>query len=999
MKKNILLAVASLVVLGIAGIYLTQTTEPSEENLGRPLGVLRDLKNEVRYKYTRTFFWKDAQDGRKVYDGSQIFVGPKSSALLVFAENRKVRLNEETLLRLSQVEQNPALIALQINDGGFNLKSGKGQMDPLVLNLDDGQFKIISKDAYDIYVKKTDKKLALSVALGNLTLQNVSGKTDLATGTSITLEMAGTVNQGGVASKQIIAKELPSTSFNLLAPYDGEIVREQTQPVFFKWETTDASNLRLQYSSQPDFADGVTDLDVSSQQFFPIPLNTMKGDVFWRLVSIKDGVPAYSRASFFKVGQVESIRVQVSAPNYIRKGVWRVQTTILDDDKSNFDFQVSKSESFTPLQDGFMGKAPFTSLLDSPGDYLVRARKNFGNGLFSPWSAAQKVTIRDSLKAPVIEFTDRTEDRVGNVISEIKWYEVPFAKQYIVQSSNTTSFAAVMSQKTVMTVESAVQHSSPRKVYYRVIAVSEEGENSAPSNTLVSEGSTLLHEEEQKRLALEQSAKEADKQAKAAAPKTPDEYNSSLLLPLDGSVFYTNDSIRFEWEPVFKKPTVEISYVSDFSQDVIRITAEKDNFTKIRPLERVGRYYWRLSFEQTLGRTEYSKTQSFTISAALSTQIEKLTLKFVERNKWNLSLQIKDAKPEETFNMQVSMDSTFSRLEHEQTSRTKDVISLSKPGTYYVRARRAKGASEIQGWSNVMTQALRPPLTAPQLQNPQEILAGPDLAKVHLGWSDVKYATQYIVELNNTNTFGSILRSYRVPENTYDLMHSQRDASYIRVLAQSAEGELSPPSNIVKVKGFLPGPTIEKYEIAYANLDSKGSIDQLHILWTHRKNALKYVVEVSRNEKFDQVQKFETKNIEFFTPVKDIGWYYFKVTPISAMTDYFFAPTTVFAVEYKKIERLQLATVEEPANGAKFPYNNGKYFVVFKWGQTLGAGWYDFEIAQNSEFKESKLFKVEARQYRLPPEIKDGTWYYRLRGRNPNQASPWSPTKTFTLQK
>jgi hypothetical protein len=999
MKKNILLAIASLVVLGIAGVYLTQSTEPSEENLGRPLGVLRELKSEVRYKYTRTFFWKDAQDGRKVYDGSQVFVGPKSSALLVFAENRKIRLNEETLLRLSQVEQNPALIALQINDGGFNLKSGKGPMDPLVLNLDDGQFKIISKDAYDIYVKKSDKKLALSVALGNLTLQNVSGKTELATGTSITLE-TDTTSQGGATAKQIIAKELSAVSFNLLSPYDGEIVREQTQPVFFKWEADSATALHLQYSSQPDFGDNVVDIDVTSQQFFPIPLNTMKGDVFWRLVAHKDGLPVYSRSSFFKVGQTEAIRVQVSAPNYVRKGVWRVQTTILDDDKSNFDFQVSKSESFTTLQDGFLGKAPFTSLLDSAGDYFVRARKNFGNGLFSSWSPAQKVTIRESLKSPVVEFSDRTEDRVGNVISEIKWNEVPFGKQYIVQASNSAAFSAIMSQKTVTTTESAVQHSSPRKVYYRVIAVSEEGENSAPSNVLVSEGSNLLQEEEQKRLALEKSVNDKDKQAaKAPATKSPDEFNSMLLLPLDGSVFYTNDNIRFEWEPFFKKPTVEISYVSDFSQDVIRIIAEKDNFTKIKPMERIGRYYWRLSFEQALGRIEYSKTQSFVVSAALSTQIEKLALKFVERSKWNLTLQIKDAKPEETFIMQASMDSTFSKLEHEQTGKTKDPIVLSKPGTYYVRARRAKGASQIQAWSNVMTQALRPPLTAPQLQNPQEALAGPDLARVQMAWSDVKYATQYIVELNNTNSFGSILRSYRVPENSYALLHSQRDASYIRVLAQSAEGELSPPSNVVKVKGLLPGPTIEKYEIAYANLDSQGSIDQLHILWTHRKNALKYVIEISRSEKFEQVQKYETKNIEFFTPVKDIGWYYFKVTPVSAMTDYFFAPTTTFAVEYKKIERLQLATVEDPANGAKFPYNNGKYSVVFKWGQTLGAGWYDFEIAQNSEFKESKLFKVEARQYRLPPELKDGTWYYRLRGRNPNQASPWSPTKTFTLHK
>ncbi|MEK2687522.1 hypothetical protein AAAA73_00460 [Bdellovibrio sp. GT3] len=965
--------------------------------MGRPLAILRELNKEVRYKYARDFFWKDARDGRKVYDGSQIFVGPKSSAYLVFAENRKVRLNEETLLRLSQVEQNPTLIALQINDGGLNLKSGKGEMDPLVLNLDDGKFKIVSKDAYDIYVRKLDKKLSLSVAAGHLTLQNVTGKTEIAAGSSIVLESNATP-EGGNTVTQIVATDVGAVTFNLLAPYDGEIIREQSQPQFFKWEVSDATSVHLQYSPEPDFAKDLVDIDVSSQQFFPIPLNTIKGDVFWRLIAYKDGTPVFSKSSFFKVGRVEDIRVVTSAPAYIRKGVWKIQTTIENDDaKSKYDFQVSTSESFTTLHDAFLGLAPFSSLLDSPGNFYVRARKNFGNGLFSPWSQPSKVVIRESLQAPKIDLGDRTEDKVGNVITELKWNPVPAAAQYTIQSSNSAGFPAISSQKTITTTETAVQHSSARKVYYRVIAVSEEGEHSEPSNIVVSEGSTVLQSQEQKRLALENSTSQPETvPTPASALTSSDEQSQLLLLPLDGSVFYTSDSIRFEWDPFFKNATVEMSQVSNFSQDVIKIRADKQNFTKINPLKRMGRYYWRLAFEQTFGKVAYSKTMSFMVSPALSTQIEKLSLKFVERGKWNLSLQIKGAKPEENFIMQASVDPTFAKVDHEIDGPVKNMIPLAKSGIYHVRARRAKGAAA--DWSNVMTQFVRPPLTAPSLDKPNETLAGADVARLQMKWSDVKFAAQYIVELNNTDTFGSVLRSYKVPENTYSLLHSQRDASYIRVLAQSAEGELSPPSNIVKVKGLLAGPTIEKYEIAYANLDSKDSVDQLHILWTHRKNAAKYVVEVSRSEKFEKAQRFETKNIEFFAPVKDIGWYYFRVTPISTMADFFFSPTTVFAIEFKKVESLQLATAEEPANGAKFAYNNGQYTVVFKWGQTLGAGWYDFEIAQNPEFKESKLIKVEARQYRLPAQLKNGTWYYRLRGRNPNQASPWSPTKTFTLQ-
>ncbi|MBO9667063.1 MAG: hypothetical protein J7501_09650 [Bdellovibrio sp.] len=1008
MKKKYLIISGLLLVVVAASVFallkLNSSSENSE-NLGRPLALLRELQNEVRHKHSGDFFWKDSTDGKKVYDGSQIFVGPRSSALLVFSENRKARLNAETLLRLTQVGQNPSLISLRINDGGFNLKSNKNTETPIVLNLEDGKFKVSSQAAYDIYVKKADGRLALSVAAGKVSLEGVLGKTELDQGHSVVLKERITHSKGtgSAAEAEVFAEELPTANIKLLAPSDGEVLRQQPEPLFFKWQVAEKSPLYLQYSSLPDFSDNFKEIEVTGQEFFPIPVAELKNDVFWRMVIYRDGVPSFSKVAFFKIGRTEAIKLKTAPLAFIRKGNWKLETTVVDEDRnSNYEFQVSKVDTFATLHDAFVGHSPFSSLLDSPGDFYLRARKSYGNGLFTGWSTPEKVTVRESMAAPVIEISDRKEDTAGNVITEFKWAEVPNADSYTVQASNFPSFEPVNYQKSVKTVTTSMKHSSPKKVYYRVFARSIEGEMSPASNTAISEGSSIIKEQI---LAEQESAAQAKPTSAASATAAgaggilpPTEYNTKLLLPLDGTVFYAGDMIKFEWDPFFVNPTVEVSTVQNFSQDVERFVSGNKPSISIGSANRKGRHFWRLAFEQTPGKVEYTKSQGFIVSEAIPTQIQKLTLNFLERGKWNMSVKIKDAKDKEEFVVQTTLDPTFQKIEHEFTGPLTQLVPLTKPGTYYVRAHRARGSARMQAWSNTMTQFLRPPLEAPSLTKQQEVLASPEVITIKLDWKDVKYATQYLVQIDNTDGFGVVKRSFRVPENTYNLEHSQKDPSFVRVVAQSAEGELSPPSNVFRIKGLLPGPSIEKYEIMYADIDKKNDQDRLHILWTHRKNTKKYIVELSRTEDLKQFQKFETENIEFFTPVKDTGWYYFRVRPESSSPDFFYSPTTVFAVEYKKIGALQEVKVEQPRNGDSFAYNNGKYVVQFRWGQTLGAGWYELEMAQSNDFKDSKIHKVEARDYRLPPGLKSGTWYYRLRGRNPNQASPWSETQSLNLR-
>lgn len=71
--------------------------------------------------------------------------------------------------------------------------------------------------------------------------------------------------------------------------------------------------------------------------------------------------------------------------------------------------------------------------------------------------------------------------------------------------------------------------------------------------------------------------------------------------------------------------------------------------------------------------------------------------------------------------------------------------------------------------------------------------------------------------------------------------------------------------------------------------------DKLHILWSHRKNAKQYVVEVGRKE-----EAGITSVYVLFQEARSI----------------FDTPSSVYAIEYKKLKELNFATLDAPQKGA-----------------------------------------------------------------------------------
>lgn len=982
------LSIASYVLLrGNRGFSIADETR-----LGKPLAVIREIRKDVRFKNPGDFFWQESGEGQKLYNGSEVFVGTQSRATVFFSGNRRAKLSADTLLRISQDVADQNNLVLSLNDGAFNLKSFPNDKTGLVLKVDEAGLKIGPGFRFDLYVKKREDGLGLAMASGKMGMTGVTEKTELLQGESIIIKerstdignTAETRDSGNSKKVELYIDETLDTSVKLIQPVDNQIVYNGGRPQLFRWSGGSQERMTLQYSTHPDFFENVIDADVTGLSVFTIPTKELHGDVFWRLVSYYKGVPQYSKAGFFKITNIDGVSFDKVTLQYLSRGKWQLEADVQEKAALRYEYQVSQQTDFNELFDAYLGKPPFRSMIDSHGDFFIRVRRIYDNGLVSGWSEVKTVRVREPLKNPVLHLASQSENKEGLVTAHLTWEQVPDTAEYLLQFSRSPEFKSQQSLSIKDKLETDVSHSQSTPIYYRLVAQSQEGETSLPSN-VVSVKASELHKEKNQALLAQRMAEE--EKLKEKNPKF------SMVSPSDKAVFYVQQKITFTWDGQ-GADLLQISTVPKFTQDTEDYPVQGQNSLELTRTK-TAKLYWRLNNKK---KSLNLPGRLFTVLPQTDTLIENIDLHFIGRGKWEIFPKVKDARAAETYQVQLSRDSGFTKIYKDQTQSLNKGIEITEDGEYFVRARKILEGKAISAWSNTVSQFIRPPLSAPVLGKDEEELLSHEVIQVKLFWENVKNASSYLVEIADTEKFGNIQRSIIARENSYSVEHSAREPSYLRVSARSKEGELSPTSKVFKIKGLVPGPAIDRYEVVFANYDDPKDTDKLHILWSHRKNAKKYVVEVGRKEDLRDAQKFETVNIEFFRPVKEEGWYYFRLRPISGSTEFFDTPSSIYAIEYRKLKELGVATLDAPQKGQVVKAEGAKPNVRFAWGQVLGAAWYELELARDTDFKNGVLYKVEARDYLLRSGIDKGRWYFRVRGRSQTQSSPWSSPSFFELR-
>ncbi|WP_232469145.1 hypothetical protein [Bdellovibrio bacteriovorus] len=963
---------------GLSGINTVDET-----SFGKPLAVVREKKKDVKHKYPGDFFWRTSDDGQKLFNGSEVFVGGQSSTVLFFSGGRRARLSENTLLRISEDNSDKNKLILSLNDGGFNIRSMQADQMGLVLRVGEGSLKIRPGYNYDLHVKKKEDALGLSMASGNLVMDGVTDKSSLSQGESVVVRDRNHANSapGNSNSVELYIDQVIDPTIKLISPVEKQIVYKGEKSTVFLWECSPSDRQVLEYSTHPDFYENVKEFNVTGQKLYPIPMEHMQGDVFWRIVSYTEGIAKYSSPSYFKVANLQPAAFKEVNVHFVERGKWQLLATVQSTDpEARYEFQLSRFENFSEPYDAYVGAPPFRSLIDQDGKFFLRMRRLYSNQLVSEWTSTKVLQIRPPIVAPTLTLAPNTEYSQGVTTATFSWNMVADAEFYLLRLSSTSSFISSNVIRLPKNKQDySISESLTQNMYAVIQAEAAEGEVSPISNIV-----TLQPPSNAAKGSLAKAGSNRSGDAGSASAAA----NLTLLSPANNSVAYVDKPVELKWSG--PAVTLELSPVRQFSQNVEKLkVAGTTNLGITRKTP--GSLYWRLV--GTDGRP--TEARRLSLVAVSDINLDRAQLRFIERGKWEILAKVRDAKNQEQFNLQLSRTEDFKKIEDSYKGTLANGFKISTPGEYFIRAQRLLADKPASKWSNAASVDIRAPLSTPVLTEKKEDLISPIAVRVTINWKPVPFAKDYLIEVADTPMFGNVQLKIKVNETKYAVEHATKEPSFVRVLARSQEGELSPASEVFKIKGVLPGPVIERYEITYANIEKSKDSDSLHILWTHRKNAKKYVVEVARTEDLKNSTRIETKNIEIFMPIKEVGWYYFRMIPISENPDFFDTPSKVYGVEYRKQADLIAAEMDAPAKGANFKAGEA---IRFAWGQILSAAWYELEVSNQQDFKGSTVYKIEARDYYLRQGLTQGRWYFRIRGRSSSQVSPWSNTSFIDVQ-
>ncbi|WP_374076984.1 hypothetical protein [Bdellovibrio bacteriovorus] len=509
MNKKIIISCIiglSLVSLFLAKEYLFKATV-SEQSLGVPLAEVKDIQNELRYKHASNVFWDQAAKTQKLYNGSEIFTGSSSQALLEMKNKDLIRVPQETLLRITEDAKSPGQLALNLEKGSLRIEGGKDSKG-LKLRVGNENLEFSPQGSFGLFVKKEENgELSVSVASGSLSVKNGDQTKSLGVGQAIrlkapsaeaavppspsqsasptTTELGHSGENDKAASEQKNPKvqltEVEGNKIELIYPPSNKILYGQGLE-FFKWKTHSNKKLELEYSKSSDFMTDTQKIDVSGLSDSVIPRDLQTGEYFWRVISFDNEIPQFSETWSFRVEGLKGSEAQPAQLVFKERGKWNLVVPVKDaKPQEKYHFQVSKKKDFSEIYDEYEGSSPLKTLIEEPGEFHVRLRKAFNGGAYSDWSKPVQQTVRPPLDQPLL---NKGEERLGaseQVEMHLNWQEIPYATDYLVQLADTPKFGNVLKNIIVAKPPYLFRHSESKPGFLRVIGRSVEGEYSPSS--------------------------------------------------------------------------------------------------------------------------------------------------------------------------------------------------------------------------------------------------------------------------------------------------------------------------------------------------------------------------------------------------------------------------------------------------------------------------------------------------------------------------------------
>ncbi len=346
--------------------------------------------------------------------------------------------------------------------------------------------------------------------------------------------------------------------------------------------------------------------------------------------------------------------------------------------------------------------------------------------------------------------------------------------------------------------------------------------------------------------------------------------------------------------------------------------------------------------------------------------------------------------------LQISGDSTFNTIitNHTGLTTTSYSVVLSGGKKYFWRV-KAVGNSAISNWSEAWSFSTQNHLpSVPVLLSPTNSASGIKTDTL-LQWSASINADYYHFQTSNSASFSSVIKdqSNIVGTNLLVTNLSKSTTYYWRVRAYNSEGY----SNWSDIFSFS---TINALQTPLLNLPSHNSslIPLNPILsWNAVPGATSYCLQISTSENF-AVVKYNLENItttsSLITNLDRNSGYFWKVKASGSGSESNWSEPWYFTTIGNTPDR---PVLKVPLNYSSINVNYLQNGLNLQWEMANNASSYSIQIAGNLSFDPIIIEKsgLLTTSYNFQ-DVKNQSYYWRVRAANANGLSDWSDTWVFT---
>lgn len=443
---------------------------------------------------------------------------------------------------------------------------------------------------------------------------------------------------------------------------------------------------------------------------------------------------------------------------------------------------------------------------------------------------------------------------------------------------------------------------------------------------------------------------------------------------------------------------LEIGYNADMIGEVQSLNVSGMN-EFIIPFESLkeSKVFWRLRRQMDNGDWTYSPTSDFAFSKNSSLQLLPPEKVFQERGRWKANFSFSTSSPESRFEVQAAKDSFFNNIYDQSISTTPVSVYMDESGEFFFRARQCYHASDCGPWSNIIRDTIRPPLKSPIFKIEQEQLQTNGLATLQLKWEAIEFAKDYVIQFSELQNFRQFVKMDSTHLLSYTLDHKFNRPGFVRVLARSKEGEISPANSALSYRGVADVEKFKSISILPPLLDDTQPQAFLLASWDQNEKIPAYEL-LYQNLSLNEKKSVQTPNIEIKIPISNReGVHQLAIKPLVNNKIYFSKTSKASQISYQPPGPLFKPNILTPKYNEVFLIpQTVQPNIRISWSNIAYAKWYVLEISKQPNFQPLyKSIKIEQAEHIMSDRLPDGKWYIRVKARNPHQTSEWSDKGEF----